>query len=50
MLSEGKGGEHGRRIVERAHFREVYHTGETPDLLELDRLNKVRDLLGNLVQ
>jgi HD superfamily phosphohydrolase len=50
MLADGKGGEHGRRIVERDHFREVYHTAEAPDESDLERLEQVRASLGDLVQ
>jgi HD superfamily phosphohydrolase len=49
-LANGAGGEHGRRLVERDHFREVYHTPETPSPGDLDKLRRVRDELGPLIQ
>jgi uncharacterized protein len=49
LLSNGAGGEHGRRLRERDHFRSVYHTTETPSLEELEELENVRKELGGLV-
>jgi len=48
-LANGEGGEHGRRLASRTHFREVYHTPESPTTSDLEHLDKVRDALGNLV-
>lgn len=39
-LSNGEGGEHGVRLCNRNHFREVYHTPETPvrkDILQFEK-------------
>jgi HD superfamily phosphohydrolase len=50
LLAEGKGGEHGRRLAERDHFREVFHTPETPTTDDLAKLDLVREALGPLIQ
>lgn len=49
MLAEGKGGEHGHRLVERRHFREVHHTHETPTERDLEMLERCRAALGVLL-
>jgi len=49
LLADGKGGEHGKRIIERNHYRRIYYTPEVcadKDLVELDAV-KVK--LGTLV-
>lgn len=49
-LKDGKGGEHGERIVGRNHYRMVYHTPETPVLEDLERLEKARGALGDMLE
>lgn len=49
LLKEGRGGEDGARILSRDHYREVAHTPEVPDANDLDRLDRWRDALGDLV-
>jgi uncharacterized protein len=49
MLADGQGGEHGRRLVERDHYRAVYYTPESPLPAELDELGRVRERLGDLL-
>jgi HD superfamily phosphohydrolase len=49
-LADGAGGDHGRRLAERDHFREVYHTPESPTAENLNVLNLVRETLGELLQ
>jgi HD superfamily phosphohydrolase len=49
LLQKGKGGDHGRRLAERNHFREVIHTPETPSASELEQLAKWREGLGDLL-
>lgn len=49
LLQSGEGGEHGRRLAARDHFREVIHTPETPSAEDLERLAKWRDALGDLL-
>ena len=49
LLSAGKGGEHGRRLAERDHYREVYHTPEVANQEEIEKLKQVRETLGSMV-
>ena len=49
LLSGGKGGEHGKRLARRNHFREITHTPETPSAEDLDKLDKWRIKLGDLL-
>jgi len=49
-LADGKGGDHGKRLAERNHFREVYHTPESPTADDLITLGQVREALGDLLQ
>ncbi|MHB1036178.1 MAG: HD domain-containing protein [Pirellulales bacterium] len=49
-LAGGGGGEHGRRIAERNHFREAYHTPENPKPKDLRELKRVRTALGALLR
>lgn len=49
LLAEKKGGEHGKRITERNHYREIYHSPEVctgTDLLELETM---KDRLGKFL-
>ena len=48
-LAEGKGGEHGRRLKLRDHYREAYHTPEMPTAHDIEKLDRVRAALGSLV-
>jgi HD superfamily phosphohydrolase len=49
LLTEGRGGEHGERLCKREHYREVYHTTESPQPRELRLLERVRAGLDDLV-
>lgn len=49
-LSEGRGKEHGKRLCDRNHFREVFHTPETPERKDLVLFQKVCEDLGDLLQ
>ena len=49
-LANGGGGDHGRRLASRDHFRKVYHTPESPMADDLSKLVQVREALGNLLQ
>ena len=49
LLREGEGGEHGRRLAERDHFREVIHTTEMPTGEELRALQQWKRALGDLL-
>jgi HD superfamily phosphohydrolase len=50
LLADGKGGEHGRRLATRDHYREIFHTPETPGPEDLAELDRVRQALGDLIQ
>lgn len=47
-LADGGGGDHGRRIRDRDHFREVYDTPECPTEADRDKLRCARERLGEL--
>ncbi|MFH1137446.1 MAG: HD domain-containing protein [Pseudomonadota bacterium] len=49
LLSEGKGGEHGRRLLERDHFRLIRETPETPDEADNERYAEWKETLGELL-
>jgi hypothetical protein len=49
VLADGGGGEHGRRLAHRDHFREVTHTSETPSPDDLAHLGEWRRALGDLL-
>ena len=49
LLASGAGGEHGRRLASRDHYREIAHSSETPSPDELARLGEQRRLLGDLL-
>lgn len=48
-LASGGGGEHGRRLATRDHFREAYHSPEIPKARDIRLLNRIRDHLGDLI-
>jgi hypothetical protein len=48
-LKQGQGGEHGSRLAERNHYREIFHTPEAPDAQDIERLKEVKAALGDLV-
>ncbi len=49
LLADGQGGEHGARLANRDHFREIAHTPETPSTDDLERLERWRSALGELL-
>ena len=48
-LHSGGGGEHGRRLAHRDHFREIYSTPEIASQAEMERLAAVKKKLGQRV-
>jgi len=48
-LADGAGGEHGQRLAKRNHFREVFHTAESPKKRDTDNLAKMRTALGTML-
>lgn len=49
LIAEGKAGEHGRRIIERDHYREIHHTHEVCTVEDRQKLEEVKSKLGNLL-
>lgn len=45
MLAGGEGGEHGHRLANRDHYREVYHTRENPNADDILKFEEIRDAL-----
>ncbi|MFO7904293.1 MAG: HD domain-containing protein [Planctomycetota bacterium] len=50
LLSQGEGGKHGKRLVERNHYREAFHTPECPDKFDRETLEKVKVQMGELLK
>jgi HD superfamily phosphohydrolase len=50
LLASGHGGDHGRRLSSRDHFREVYHSPEMSQQGDFERLDRIRESLGVLLQ
>ena len=46
-LAAGEGGPHGERLRARNHYRLIWHTSESPELPELERLDEVKNALGD---
>jgi hypothetical protein len=49
LLASGEGGEHGKRLMTRNHFRSIYHTPEVSTLSDLEILQQIREKLRNLI-
>jgi uncharacterized protein len=50
MISAGKGGDHGRRLAKRDHYRMVYTTGEHQTPEAVDNLKRAGEVLGSLIR
>jgi HD superfamily phosphohydrolase len=50
MIAAGEGGEPGRRLAQRDHYREVYHTPDSPSPKDIKMSNRVREKLGDLIR
>ncbi len=48
-LKDRKGGEHGERILERDHYRKIWHTPESPGPKDIQELAKQKAELEELV-
>jgi hypothetical protein len=48
-LSAGRGGEHGKRLINRDHYRLAYHSPEISSPDDLVFLELIKEKLGNLV-
>jgi HD superfamily phosphohydrolase len=49
LLADGKGGEHGKRLVDRNHYRLAYGTPEISSSADLTYVGKLKAKLGSLV-
>jgi hypothetical protein len=49
LLASGGGGEHGERLANRNHYREVFHTHENPKASDIQQFDEICYALGNLV-
>jgi len=49
MIAAGGGGEHGRRLATRSHFRKIYHTPEVTTRPDLKKLDRVRKAIGPML-
>lgn len=49
LLAEGNGGEHGKRLSERNHYRLIFKTKEVQSIKDAEKLQKARELLGDLL-
>jgi HD superfamily phosphohydrolase len=49
-LAAGGGGEHGKRLADRNHFREIHHTPEIPTADDLRRFDEIRQNLGEMAR
>jgi HD superfamily phosphohydrolase len=43
LLAAGKCGDHGARLCDRNHYREIFHTPECPEQKDLDELERVAE-------
>jgi HD superfamily phosphohydrolase len=50
LLSSKQGGEHGRRLTERDHFKEITKTSESPKAEDREKLDQWREALGDLLK
>jgi uncharacterized protein len=48
LLKKNLGGPHAQRLLTRNHYRRVYHTPEVSSHKDLDKLDRVRKILGRL--
>ena len=46
QLQEGNGGDHGRRLLNRDHYREAFHTVESPTDIDLEEYEEIKTQLG----
>ena len=49
LLADGKGGDHGKRLSSRDHFRLIYQTSEVQTERDQAALTKVKQALGGLL-
>ncbi len=49
LLTDGKGGEHGRRLIQRNHYRRIFHTPEVSSAKDIGQLQRAKEKLGKLL-
>ncbi len=49
LLADGRGGEHGRRLCRRAHFKRVFETPENPEEADLELARAVEKKLAKMI-
>ncbi|MBI5280180.1 MAG: HD domain-containing protein [Candidatus Solibacter usitatus] len=49
LIAQGEGGEHGRRLGRRDHFRNIYHTPEVTERADLSKLEEIKKAIGPLL-
>ncbi|MHC9541026.1 MAG: HD domain-containing protein [Vulcanimicrobiota bacterium] len=49
LIQSGDGGEHGRRIIERRHYRRLYETIECPQDKDLGLLSEIEDKFRDFI-
>ena len=49
LIGRGKAGEHGKRIIERNHYRKIYHTPEVCSEKDIRDLRAAKAKLGKLL-
>lgn len=49
LLTDEKGGEHGKRLAERDHYRLIFKTKEVQSIEDAEKVQKARGLLGDLL-
>lgn len=49
LLADGCGGEHGRRLCRRAHFKRVFETPENPEEADLELARAVEEKLDKMI-
>ena len=50
LLANGGGGQHGRRLCERDHYRQIWESSESPLAHEQESLDALLSALGGLVE
>ncbi len=49
LIAENKAGDHGKRILNRNHYRKIYATKEVPDEDDLTQFDDAKTKLGNML-
>src|SRR5882724_6220131 len=49
LLADGKGGDHGKRVRTREHYRQVFHTPEISSSKDREELEKMKEKIGSML-